>query len=227
MWQKHGISSSVSETSLIHLIQLSIFLQTALFFMAGECSRVRTHFHFPIPRMLYAEVGSTAWLLWTASAAVNIDVQRSLDLSPWRSLSAKHLGGKWLSYCRPNFQFILFFMFIYLSFWGGFVLISIVFGLHYVPPLSSPFILFLSIEMAGLVFVRTSSVFPVWTWGFLTHCAYIASVSSGPCWELSEGWALMDPGWLTPLLEPTFLIWQGGFGQLTSVSSDAALTSQF
>lgn len=53
------------------------------------------------------------------------------------------------------------FMFIYLSFWGGFVLISIVFGLDYVPPLSSPFILFLSIEMAGLVLVCTSSVFPV------------------------------------------------------------------
>lgn len=66
MWQKHGISSSLSETSLIHLIRLSIFLQTTLFFMAGECSRVRTHFHFPIPPMLYAEVGSTAWLLWMA-----------------------------------------------------------------------------------------------------------------------------------------------------------------
>lgn len=94
----------LSETSLVHLIQLSIFLQTTLFFVAGECSRACTHCHYPFlhcctPRSVLqlgcCEQHSSGY--WRAEIS---------DLSPWRSPLGKYLGGIQLSYCRPNFQFI-------------------------------------------------------------------------------------------------------------------------
>lgn len=113
---------SLSGTSLIHLIQLSIFLQTTLFFMAGECSRACTHFHYPFlrghtprsvlqldrfyPVLLYRDDQACFWAHVTCLPSMNLRVPDMLcsdSICVLRTLLRAQQGlgpyGLWLTHC--------------------------------------------------------------------------------------------------------------------------------